>query len=95
MRMACWIPKTTNTLRICGKYLFFTATVVAGTRLNVHCLCCFTYSHPQVNLTSIYKVNLCTERLDLSLLQICDMYKPKNKVLGSVLKLNRSYIEQF
>jgi len=73
--------------------------MVAETRLNVtlyvHCLCCFTYSHPQANLTSIYKVNLCTERLDLSILQTCDMYKPKNKALGSVLKLNRSYIEQF
>jgi hypothetical protein len=55
--------------------------VFARKRLNVtlyvHCLCCFTYSHPQVNLTSIYKVNLCTEHQDLSLLQTCDMYNQR------------------
>ena len=39
MRIACWIPKATNT---CSEYCFFITTVVARTRLNVtlyvHCL---------------------------------------------------------
>ena len=35
MRIACWIPKATNTLRICYTYCFSTATMIARTRLNV------------------------------------------------------------
>ena len=35
MRIACWIPKTTNTLRICNTYFFSTATMVARTHLSV------------------------------------------------------------
>ena len=44
MRIACWIPKATNThtLRMCNTYIFSTATTVARTRLivtlYVHCL---------------------------------------------------------
>jgi hypothetical protein len=34
MRIACWIPKATDTLRIHNTYCFFTATVVTWTRLN-------------------------------------------------------------
>jgi len=52
MRIACWTPKATNTLRICNTYFFSTATVVARTHLSVtlyvRCLSCprsvdFTY----------------------------------------------------
>ena len=32
MRIACWIPKATNA---CNTYRFFTATMVARTRLNI------------------------------------------------------------
>jgi hypothetical protein len=32
---ACWIPKATNTLRICNTYCFSNATIVARTRLSV------------------------------------------------------------
>ena len=35
MRVACLIPKATDTLGICNIYWFFTATVVTRTRLNV------------------------------------------------------------
>jgi len=35
MRMACWMPKGTNTLRICNNYCLSTATMVARTRLIV------------------------------------------------------------
>ena len=51
MRMlnACWIPKATNTLRICNTYCFSIATMVARTRLNVtlhvHCLFCLYFAH--------------------------------------------------
>jgi len=42
MRIACCLPKSTNTLRIRNTYWFSTATLVARTRLNVtlyvHCL---------------------------------------------------------
>jgi len=34
MRIACWITKATDTLRICNIYFFCTATIVAPTRLN-------------------------------------------------------------
>jgi len=44
MRLACWITKDKNTLRICYTYCFSTATTVARTRLNVtlyvHCMYC-------------------------------------------------------
>ena len=48
MRIACWIPKATNThkLRFCNTHSFSTAKIVARTRLNVtlyvhylSCLC--------------------------------------------------------
>ena len=35
MCSACWIPKATNALRVCNTYRFSTATMVAGTGLNV------------------------------------------------------------
>jgi hypothetical protein len=42
MRIACWIPKAINTLRLCNTHCFSTATMVARTRLDVtlyvHCL---------------------------------------------------------
>jgi hypothetical protein len=48
MRIACWITKGTNTLRICITYWFSTATIVEGTHLNVtlyvHCLSWFADS---------------------------------------------------
>ena len=39
---ACWIPKATNTLRICITYSFSTTTVVSRTLLTVtlHVQCC-------------------------------------------------------
>ena len=44
MRVACWITKATNTLRVCNTYCFSTATIVARTHLNVtlyvHCMYC-------------------------------------------------------
>ena len=49
MRIACWIPKATNThtLRICSTYCFSTATMVARTRLivtlYVHWLLCCSW----------------------------------------------------
>jgi hypothetical protein len=35
MRIACWIPKATNTLRLCNIHCFLTATMVAQTRLSI------------------------------------------------------------
>ena len=35
MRIACWILKPANTLRICNIFCFSTATMVARTRLSV------------------------------------------------------------
>ena len=35
MRIACWVTKATNTLRICNTYCLSTATMVAGARLNI------------------------------------------------------------
>jgi len=44
MRVACWIPKVKNTLRMCKTYCSSTATMVARTPLNatfyVYCLFC-------------------------------------------------------
>jgi len=46
MRIACWLPKATNThtLWLCNTYRFSTATTVAEKRLNVtlyaQCLSC-------------------------------------------------------
>ena len=34
MRIACWIPQATNTLRICNSYCFYKAAIVMGKRLN-------------------------------------------------------------
>jgi len=49
MRIACWIPKATNTLRICIIYCFSTVTVIIGTclsvRLPLHCLSCVCVCH--------------------------------------------------
>ena len=48
MRIACWIPKATNTLRICNSYCFSIATAVERTRLivtfYVHCLSCRSFT---------------------------------------------------
>jgi len=35
MRIACWTPKATNTLRICNTYYFSTEAVVMRGNLNV------------------------------------------------------------
>jgi hypothetical protein len=35
MRIACWITKATNTLRICNTYFFSTATMVTRKSLNI------------------------------------------------------------
>ena len=35
MRIACWVPKATDTLRLWNTYVFCTVTVVARTRLNI------------------------------------------------------------
>ena len=40
MRIAYWIPKTTNTFRICNTYRFYSAAVVARMLLYVHCVSC-------------------------------------------------------
>ena len=45
IRIACWIPKATNThTQMCNTHYFSTVTVVALTRLDVklhvHCLSC-------------------------------------------------------
>jgi hypothetical protein len=44
MRIECWIPKATNTLRLCNTHCSSTATMVTPTRLNltlyVHCMFC-------------------------------------------------------
>jgi hypothetical protein len=49
MRFACWVPKTTNTLRIHNTCWFVTSTVVIRTRpivtLYVHCLSCSVCLH--------------------------------------------------
>jgi hypothetical protein len=41
-RIACWILKSTNTLRICNTYSFSTAIIFSRTHINVtlyvHCL---------------------------------------------------------
>ena len=53
MRMASWIPKATDTLRICNTYCFSTVTMVAHTRLSVtlyvHCRSCSKLHTKPVN----------------------------------------------
>ena len=48
MRLACWIPKAANTLRLFNTHCFPKATMVTGTLLNVtlyvHYRSCFSYS---------------------------------------------------
>jgi hypothetical protein len=39
MRIACWMPKATNTLKICNNYGFSITAVVARTRLTVSLVC--------------------------------------------------------
>ena len=45
MRIACWMPEATDTLRLCNTYCFSTATMVTRKRRNVtlyvHCLSCY------------------------------------------------------
>jgi hypothetical protein len=45
MRIACWIPKATDTVRICNTHCFSTAIMVTQTRLSVtlyvHYLSCY------------------------------------------------------
>jgi hypothetical protein len=50
MPFACWIPKATNTLRICNTYFFTMATVVTRTRLNV------TLVHKLPVLLNLYSI---------------------------------------
>ena len=38
MRVACWITKATDTLRICNTYYFTMTTEVTRTRLSVTCI---------------------------------------------------------
>jgi hypothetical protein len=35
LHIACWVPKTTNTLRICNNYCFSTTTMVSRTGLSI------------------------------------------------------------
>jgi len=35
MRIACWIPKATNTLRLCNNHCFYTTTMATRTRPNI------------------------------------------------------------
>ena len=47
MRIACWITKATDTLRICNTYCFSTITMVARTRLiTLHYLACLVAANP-------------------------------------------------
>jgi len=50
MRIACWIPKATDTLRICNTYCVSATAKVARTRLHVtlyvHCLSCYVSVPP-------------------------------------------------
>ena len=47
IRIACWIPKATNTHRMCSSHCFSTPTMVARTlpsdMLYVHCLSCISH----------------------------------------------------
>jgi len=47
MRIACWMTKATDTLRICDIYSVYTATTVTGTRLTLtlyaHCVLFISY----------------------------------------------------
>jgi len=48
LRIACWIPKATDTLTICNTYWLSAATMVSRTRLNatlyVHSLYCWKWA---------------------------------------------------
>jgi hypothetical protein len=47
MRVSCWLPKATNTHRVCNTHCFSTTIMIARRRINVtlhvHCLSCFYY----------------------------------------------------
>ena len=57
MRIACWIHKTTNTLKICNNYCFSTVKMVARTDLNimlhVYCLSYLRYIPTRDKATSL------------------------------------------
>ena len=53
-RIACWIPKATNTLRQCNTHCFSTATMIVRTRLIVTFICTL----PDFSVTvSAYNIN--------------------------------------
>ena len=58
-RIACWILKATNTLRLCNTHCFSTVTVVARTLLNFtfyfHCLCRYLSHYNDRFLNSFYR----------------------------------------
>ena len=58
MRVACWITKTADTLRICNIYCFSTARMVARMGLSVtfclHCLSCLLTSSATKQVRASY-----------------------------------------
>jgi hypothetical protein len=84
MHIACWIPKATNTHRLCNTHCFSTATMVAWTRFSVtlhiqclYCWCLFAYP-ARCHL----KVDLYVKFLSSCLLMLC----PKSIIRCSVNK---------
>ena len=59
MRIACRIPKATNTLRLCSTHCSSTAVMVARTRLStalyVHCRSCWVLDLQQTQKYSIWR----------------------------------------
>ena len=55
MRITCWVPKATKTLRICNSYCFSTAT------LYVHCLSCRSFT-VLLLLLLLYDMDVCCHR---------------------------------
>ena len=61
MRIACCVPKATNTLRICNTYYFSTAKIITRTRLNatlsVRCrTCCGLYQQSSMQTTQFLQL---------------------------------------
>ena len=83
MRIACWIPKATNTFRICNTYSFFMATMVARTHISValyvHCLSCW------VN----FQLNRSKQVAVAILLAVCPIHKQSER------KITRNFLQLF
>ena len=86
MRCACWINKTTDTLRICNTYWFSTATMVARKRLNVTLYvqglsCLFSSSgYPTLNMVEH---------------SIISAFQSVNKILKTADKVQASVAQPF